>query len=64
MNFRFDKWLADEMEKQEMDVRDLSIETGLNELTIARYIKGAAPTLNCMEKILDARGKDLQIVDK
>ena len=52
------------MEKQEMDVRDLSIETGLNELTIARYIKGAAPTLNCMEKILDALGKDLQIVDK
>ena len=62
MDWRFDKWLYDEMVKRGWDIQTMAEKTGLTRVAIAYYIGGARlPHLTSLLLILDALGMHLEI---
>lgn len=64
MDFRFDKWLYEEMVKRDWDIPTMAKKTGLMRATIAYYIGGdRLPNLASFLLILDAFGQHIEIKD-
>lgn len=60
----FAELIKDELELREMSMNGLALKSGVSISSLLCWLNGSSPKVSSLEKVLDALGYELAIVEK